>query len=406
MSRLPLEGVRIADFGWILAVPQATAWLAVMGAEVIKIESMQRLDLIRLLGQIPGRPTDIDGSCYFNSLNFGKKSVTLNLGHPKGVELAKALILRSDIVAENFTVGNMKKWGLGYEDLYKIKPDLIMLSGTPLGQFGSESQCVGWGPHTQAYAGMCHLTGYPDGPPSGLGGNWPDFMIGVVMAYAIMSALHYRRRTGKGQYIDLAMAEVVMSMLPEGFADYNMNGNDRGRRGNSDDVMVPHNVYRCAGNDQWAAIAVNSETEWQALCRAVGHPEWLGDFRFKDRTSRKANETALDTLVATWTSQRSPIEVMHTLQASGVAATPVYNTEALCNDPQFQHRGYTVSLDHPVTGTIPVAGIPGLYGAVPKEALNYTSAPRLGQHNDEILSGLLGLSSTDITRLKEEQVIS
>ncbi|MBI3247180.1 MAG: CoA transferase [Deltaproteobacteria bacterium] len=352
MSRLPLEGVRIADFGWILAVPQATAWLAVMGAEVIKIESMQRLDLIRLLGQIPGRPTDIDGSCYFNSLNFGKKSVTLNLGHPKGVELAKALILRSDIVAENFTVGNMKKWGLGYEDLCKIKPDLIMLSGTPLGQFGSESQCVGWGPHTQAYAGMCHLTGYPDGPPSGLGGNWPDFMIGVVMSYAIMSALHYRRRTGKGQYIDLAMAEVVMSMLPEGFADYNMNGTDRGRRGNSDDVMVPHNVYRCAGNDQWAAIAVNSETEWQALCRTMNHPEWLDDARFKDRSSRKTHEAALDTLVATWTSQRSPIEVMHTLQAAGVAATPVYNTEALCNDPQLQHRGYTVSLDHPVTGTI------------------------------------------------------
>ena len=406
MSRLPLEGVRIADFGWILAVPQATAWLAVMGAEVIKIESKQRLDLIRLLGQRPGHPLDIDGSCYFNSLNFGKKSVTLNLSHPKGVELAKALILRSDIVTENFTVGNMNKWGLGYEDLSKIKPDLIMLSGTPLGQFGSESQCVGWGPHTQAYAGMCHLTGYPDGPPSGLGGNWPDFMIGVVMSYAIMSALHYRRRTGKGQYIDLAMAEVVMSMLPEGFADYNMNGNDRGRRGNSDDVMVPHNVYRCAGNDQWAAIAVNSESEWQALCQIVGHPEWLSDARFHDRASRKAHETALDELVATWTSQRSPIEVMHTLQAAGVAATPVYNTEALCNDPQFQHRGYTVSLDHPVTGTIPVAGIPGLYGAVPKEALHYTSAPRLGQHNDEILSGLLGLSSTEIARLQEEQAIS
>jgi len=251
MSRLPLEGVRIADFGWILAVPHATAWLGVMGAEVIKIESMRRLDLIRLLGQPAGKPLDINGSGYFNSLNFGKKSLTLDLGHPKGVELAKELIRRSDVVTENFTVGNMAKWGLGYEDLCKLKPDLIMLSGTPLGQYGSESHCVGWGPHTQAYAGMCHLTGYPDGPPSGLGGVWPDFMIGVVMAYAVMSALHYRRRTGKGQYIDLAMAEVVMSMLPEGFADYNLNGRDRGKRGNRDDVMVPHNVYRCAGDDQW-----------------------------------------------------------------------------------------------------------------------------------------------------------
>jgi benzylsuccinate CoA-transferase BbsF subunit len=405
MTRLPLESIRVADFGWILAVPHATAWLGVMGAEVIKIESMQRLDLIRLLGQLPGRPIDLDGSAYFNSLNFGKKSITLNLSHPQGVALAKEIVRHSDIVTENFTVGNMKKWGLGYDDLCQIKSDLIMLSGTPLGQFGSESNCVGWGPHTQAYAGMCHLTGYPGGAPSGLGGTWPDFMIGVVMAYAVLSALHYRRRTGKGQYIDLAMAEVVMSMLPEGFADYNMNGRDRGRRGNLDDLMVPHNVYRCTGNDQWAAIAVNSEDEWRALCETLGHAEWLTDPRFSDQPSRKANEKTLDTLIETWTVQRSPIEVMHTLQAAGVAATPVLNTEGLCTDPQFLHRNYTVAIDHPVTGPIPAAGIPGIYSALPKADLHYTAAPRLGEHNEDVLGGLLGLSAAEIARLKEERVV-
>ncbi|MCS6924663.1 MAG: CoA transferase [Candidatus Binatia bacterium] len=405
MTQLPLTGVRVADFGWILAVPHGTAWLGVMGAEVIKIESAQRPDLIRLIGHPPGKPIDLDGSPYFNTLNFGKKSITLNLNHPKGVALAKELVRHCDVVTENFTVGNMKKWGLGYDDLCRIKPDLIMLSGTPLGQSGPESQCVGWGPHTQAYAGMCHLTGYPGGAPSGLGGTWPDFMIGVVMAFAIMSALHYRRRTGKGQYIDLAMAEVVMSMLPEAFADFNMNGRDRGRRGNRDDWMVPHNVYRCAGNDQWAAIAVNSEEEWRALCQTLGHPEWLTDPRFVDRQQRKANEEVLDTLIEAWTSQRSPLEVMHTLQAAGVAATPVYNTEGLCNDPQFQHRRYTLLIDHPVSGTVLAAGIPGLYSALPQEALQYTPAPRLGQHNDEIFGGLLGLSSAEIARLKEERVI-
>jgi crotonobetainyl-CoA:carnitine CoA-transferase CaiB-like acyl-CoA transferase len=405
MTRLPLAGVRVADFGWILAVPHATAWLAVMGAEVIKIESAQRPDLIRLIGHLPGKPIDLDGSPYFNTLNFGKKSITLNLNHPKGVALAKELVRHSDVVTENFTVGNMKKWGLSYDDLCCVKPDIIMLSGTPLGQFGPESQCVGWGPHTQAYAGMCHLTGYPGGAPSGLGGTWPDFMIGVVMAYAILSALHYRRRTGKGQYIDLAMAEVVMTMLPEAFADFNMNGRDRGRRGNRDDWMVPHNVYRCAGDDQWAAIAVNSEDEWRALCHALGRPEWLTDPRFVDHQCRKTNEEALDTLIEAWTSQRSPLEVMHTLQAAGVAATPVYNTEGLCTDPQFQHRRYTVPITHPVTGTIPAAGIPGLYSALPREALQYTPAPRLGQHNEEVFGGLLGLSDAEIARLKEEQVI-
>lgn len=405
MTRLPLEGIRVADFGWILAVPHGTAWLAVMGAEVIKIESMQRPDLIRLLGHPPDKPMDIDGSPYFNTLNFGKKSLTLNLGHPKGVALAKEIIRRSDVVTENFTVGNMKKWGLSYEELCQLTPDLIMLSGTPLGQFGPESRCVGWGPHTQAYAGMCHLTGYPGGAPSGLGGTWPDFMIGVVMAYAVMSALHYRRRTGKGQYIDLAMAEVVMSMLPEAFADYNMSGRDRGRRGNRDDLMVPHNVYRCAGNDQWAAIAVNNEEEWHTLCQTLGHAEWMTDSRFVDQQSRKKHEDVLDTLIEAWTAQRSPIEVMHTLQAAGVAATPVYNTEGLCTDPQFQHRCYTVPIDHPVTGTIPAAGIPGAYSALPQEVLRYTPAPRLGQHNEEILGGLLGLSAAEIARLKEERVV-
>jgi crotonobetainyl-CoA:carnitine CoA-transferase CaiB-like acyl-CoA transferase len=194
-------------------------------------------------------------------------------------------------------------------------------------------------------------------------------------------------------------------MLPEGFADYNINGHDRGRQGNRDDCMVPHNVYRCAGEDQWAAIAVNSEDEWRALCETLGHPEWLTDDRFRDQKSRKTHEATLDVLLETWTVERTPVEVMHTLQAAGVAATPVYNTEGLCTDPQFQHRQYTISIDHPVTGRVPVAGIPGSYSAISKEALCYTPAPRLGQHTEDILGGLLGLSTAEIARLKNEQVV-
>ena len=147
MAQLPLEGIRVTDFGWILAVPHGTAWLAAMGAEVIKIESMQRPDLVRLLGHLPGKGMDLNASSFFNGLNYGKKGITLNMAHPKAHALAKELVKRSDIVSENFTVGNMKKWGLGYEDLCAIKPDIIMLSGTPLGQFGRESNCVGWATH-------------------------------------------------------------------------------------------------------------------------------------------------------------------------------------------------------------------------------------------------------------------
>jgi len=403
MSQLPLEGIRVADFGWILAAPQCTAWLGVMGAEVIRIESHQRLDVIRFLGQNPRDLKGPDGSPLFNGLNYSKKGITLNLSHPQGAALAKEIVRRSDVVVENFTAGMMKRWGLGYEDLCQIKPNVVMVSGSPVGQYGPDSRFVGWGPITQASAGICHLTGYADGPPVSLGGSWPDYMVGVAMAYAVLAALYCRRRTGKGQYIDLAMAEVVTAMLPEAILDYVMNKRDQGRQGNSDEVMVPHNVYRCQGEDRWVAIAVDQEEEWRNLCRAVGHSEWLTDERFKDRQSRKAHEQALDTLLTAWTRERTQTEIMHLLQSVGVAATPVYDTESLIVDPQFQQRNFLVTPGHPVTGNLPVAGIPGKYSAIDQP--RYTPAPCLGQDNESIFGGLLGLSTEEIARLQEEKII-
>ncbi len=403
MAKLPLEGIRVADFGWILAAPQCTTWLGVMGAEVIRIESQKRPDVIRFLGQDPRNLKGPDGSPIFSSLNYSKKSIALNLSHPQGRALAKEIVRRSDLVVENFSVGVMNRWGLGYEDLCQVKPDLVMISASPVGQYGPDSYCVGWGPITQASAGICHLTGYENGPPSSLGGTWPDYMVGVVMAYVVLAALYHRRRTGQGQYIDLAMAEVVTSMLPEAVMDYTMNRRDRGRRGNQDDVMVPHNVYRCQGEDRWVTIAVESEEEWQALCQAIGHPEWLQDERFKDPKSRKAHEAELDALLSAWTQKHSPTEIMHLLQKAGVAATPVYDTESLIADPQFQHRNFFVPLNHPVTGNHPVPGIPGKYSAM--DSLHYTPSPCLGQDNDAVLGGMLGLSPKEIARLKEEEII-
>ena len=403
MTQLPLAGIRVADFGWILAAPQGTAWLGVMGAEVIRIESQQRLDPIRFLGQNPRALKGPDGSPIFSGLNYSKRGITLNLGHAQGVRLARELVQRSDIVVENFTAGMMARWGLAYEDLCQIKPDLIMLSGSPVGQYGPDSRFVGWGPITQASAGICHLTGYVDGPPTGLGGSWPDYMVGVVMAYAVLAALYYRRRTGKGQHIDLAMAEVVTAMLPEAIMDYIMNNRDRGRRGNQDDVMVPHNVYRCQGEDKWVAIVVETEEEWRSLCQTVGHPEWLVDERFTERSRRKAHEQELDTLLTAWTRERTQTEIMHLLQKAGVAATPVYDTDSLIADPQFQHREFLVSLDHPVTGDHLVAGIPGKYSAI--NQLRYTPAPCLGQDNEYVFGEILGLSPQEIARLQEEKVI-
>ncbi len=399
---LPLEGIRVADFGWILAAPQCTAWLGAMGAEVIRIESHQRLDIIRFLGQDPRKEMTPNRSPLFNGLNFSKKSITLNLSHPRGIDLAKDLIKHSDIVVENFTGGVMKRWGMGYDDLCQLKPDIIMVSGTPVGQYGPDSHCVGWGPITQASAGICHLTGYEDGPPSSLGGSWPDYMVGVVMSYAVQAALFYRKRTGKGQYIDLAMAEVVTSMLPEAIMDYTLNRRDQGRLGNHDMRMAPHNVYRAKGDDSWITIVVETEQEWRSLCGAVGHPEWIEDERFKDQKSRKANERELDALLTAWTRERTNTDIMHQLQKVGVAATPVFDTEGLLNDPQFQTRDFLVSPPHPETGGHPISGIPGIYsGFEPR----YGQAPCLGQDTESVCCDLLGLSREEVARLQDEKVL-
>jgi benzylsuccinate CoA-transferase BbsF subunit len=228
-------------------------------------------------------------------------------------------------------------------------------------------------------------------------------MVGVVMTYAVLAALYSRRRTGKGQYIDLAMAEVVTSMLPEAILDYVMNDRDRGRQGNHDEVMAPHNVYRCRGDDKWIAIAVDSEEEWHSLCRTIGHAEWQADARFKDRSSRKTHEQELDALLTAWTRERTQAEIMHLLQSAGVAATPVYDTESLIADPQFQTRNFLVAPSHPVTGDHPVAGIPGKYSAI--DHLRYTPAPCLGQDNAAVFGEMLGLSQEEITRLQKEKVI-
>jgi benzylsuccinate CoA-transferase BbsF subunit len=194
----------------------------------------------------------------------------------------------------------------------------------------------------------------------------------------------------------------VTAMLPEAVLDYVMNGRDQGRQGNWDVVMVPHNVYRCQGEDKWVAIAVETDEEWHSLCQVIGRPEWLTDERFRDRRSRKVHEQELDVLLTAWTQKRTQTEIMHLLQNAGVAATPVYDTESLITDPQFQHREYLVSPGHPVTGNHPVAGIPGKYSAIEP---HYAPAPCLGQDDKEIFGTLLGLSQDEIARLQEEKVI-
>jgi benzylsuccinate CoA-transferase BbsF subunit len=401
---LPLAGVRILDFGWILSVPHCTAWLGALGAEVIRVESVARLDVSRAVatGVADGIP-GLNRAATFNGLNYSKKGVTLNLGTVEGRALARELVKICDVVTENFATGVLDRLGLGYEALRQIKPDIITLTGSTLGTSGPEREATGWGPNVCAYAGLPSISGYADGPPSDLGGIWPDYMVGTLMVFAVLSAVHHQRRTGEGQRIEIAMGEVVTAMIPDAVLDYTINGRLRSRLGNRDATLAPHGVYPCIGDDQWLAVAVETDAEWQALCRAIGRPDLAEEQRFADARGRHAGHDELDLAIGAWTRGQTPYAAMHTLQAAGVAAGPVLNIQGLMNDPHLRERGFVVEIDHPEVGPRTVAGLPARFSALPQPA--YAAAPCLGEHNEDVFCGLLSLSRAEVQRLQAEQVI-
>ena len=400
----PLEGVRIVDFGWILSVPYAGGWLGSLGAETIRVESNTRLELGRssLGGGADGIP-GVNRSAIWNCLNHSKRGVTLNLRDPNAQELVKEIVAVSDVVMENFSTGVLDRLGLGYDDLRKARPDLVMLSGSTMGTFGPDKDATGFGPNVCSYAGQPSVTGYEGGRPQNLGGNWPDYLVGTMMVHSVLSALWHRRKTGEGQKIEAAMAEVVSSMIPEAFLDYTINGRVAERIGNRDPDMAPHNVYRCAGEDQWVAIAVQSDEEWATMCRIMGSPGLKSDPRFTSREARKKNEDELDRIISDWTTFQSPMEVTQVLQGAGIAAGPIMDAVALLGDPHFRERGIIIEMDHTEVGTREVAGLPIKFSDIKRPA--YYSAPLLGEHNDAVVGGLLGHDEAELESLKRSKAI-
>jgi benzylsuccinate CoA-transferase BbsF subunit len=401
MDGLPLAGVRIVDFGWIFAAPHATSWLGALGADVIRIESPKRADLVRFLGATDGK-RGINRSGLFNSINFSKRSVALDLTTPGGAELALRLIKTGDIVIENFGTGTMARLGLDYESLRRVKPDVIMMSGTPLGQTGPLNGAIGYGPNSLTFSGISHLTGYPGGEPCGIGGTWPDFVVGVVMVMGMLAALHHRDRTGEGQYIDLSIAEMVTGMLPEAMMDFFLNGREQGPIGNRDEELAPHGVFPTAGDDQWAAIAIVSDAEFSSLCEALGAPAMAHDLRFQNMQARLENVDALEAELGELTRKFPRDELVEILRARGLAAGPVYNTAELMADPAMIESGMNMELDHKEVGKRLIPGLPVTFSAFKPD---YYGGPSIGEHTDEVLSTILGLSAEEITRLRAEGAV-
>ena len=403
MKEYPLDGIRIVDFTWAWAGPYATLLMALLGAEVIKVESQKRLDHTRLRSLMTG-PTmgNPDQSTVFNDVNLNKLSLTLDLTKPKAIEIIKELVKKADVVIQNMRPGVMDRFGLGYEALKEIKPDIIMLSSSALGSTGPEGNYSGYAPTFAAMSGMAYISGYPDKQPSTLSGAI-DTRVGTTSAFAILAALIYRQRTGKGQNIDLSSSEAISCLMGEAFLDYSMNRRVKERDGNDDDVMAPHGCYPCQGENRWVTIAVSTEDEWQALCKALGSPKWRGDGRFADAPGRRQNRDELDRLISEWTSQHTDYEVTEILQGAGVAAIPTLRGDMVSKDPHIIERNLFGEIEHPELGKRLVVGPPWRLSATPAKVRR--SAPLLGEHNQYVLSGLLGMEQSEIDRLVEEQVV-
>ncbi|MEA1959388.1 MAG: CoA transferase [Chloroflexota bacterium] len=403
-NRLPLEGVRIADFTWAWAGPYATELLAFLGAEVVKIESVKRPDHARTRSLSHGLSNrDLDKSSVFNDLNLNKLSLSLDLKQPKAIELAKRLVAVSDVVAENYRPGVMDKLGLGYDVLRQIKPDIVMLSSSAMGAVGPERNYAGFAPTFAALGGAAHLTGYPDKRPVPLMGS-SDLRSASTSAFAILVALYHKARTGQGQHIDLSSTETIAINISDSILDYIMNGCVAVRKGNRDEIMAPHNVYPCKGESRWVSIAVATDEEWQSLCKAMSSPSLADDERFSDGYRRWCNQDDLDQIVGEWTANFTDYEVTAMLQKAGVAAMPTLQGTDLYEDSHFKFRSVATEVTHANVGTRFVVGPPWKFSATPARIRH--SSPMLGEHNEYVLGGLLGMSRDEIAALEEDGVLS
>jgi crotonobetainyl-CoA:carnitine CoA-transferase CaiB-like acyl-CoA transferase len=312
-------------------------------------------------------------------------------------------VATADIVLENMRPGVMTKLGLDYDALVKVKPDLIMLSLSGFGGTGPLRRYAAYNPCFTSVGGVSHLTGYAEKKPNTMTNSGGDARAGTAAVFAALVALKFRQETGKGQYIDSSSCEVINSMIGDQMMDYAMNRRSPKRHGNTDAVMAPHSVYRCAGDDEWVSIAVGTDDEWQGLVRAMGSPAWAADPAFATAPGRKAQEDRLNARIAEWTADKSYVEAMHLLQAEGVAATPSFKAEDLFSDPHVLERGAVQEVDHPVLGRRKTITSPYLMSETPTRIRG--TAPRLGEDSDSVFRDLLGLPGDEIERLVEARVI-
>ena len=420
----PLRGIRILDFTWFLASAGGTRFLSAFGAESIKVELKSHPDTrLAAMAPVGGRAardkataplppvTDSDMGGQFNNKNPGKRGISLNVRHPKGLEIAKRLVAMSDIVAEGFSPGVLDNWGLGYETLRAIKPDIIYAQQSGMGAKGSYGRFRTVGPIANSFAGLSEMSGLPEpAMPAGWGYSYLDWMGAYSFALAMLSALFHRERTGEGQWIDASQSEVGLFINGTTILDWSANGRIWSRYGNRSPYKpaAPHGVYPCLGEDRWLTLACFTAAEWQALSTVAGHPEWASDAQFKHLAGRLAHQDALDTRIGAWTQSLEAYEAMNRLQQAGVPAGVCQTAEDRCDhDPQLAELEWLTEVTGTKIGRWPIAEVPVKMSESPAYIGGRLDrgAPSYGEDNHYVYGELLGMSSQEIETLAEEGVI-
>ncbi|MDE2891650.1 MAG: CoA transferase [Chloroflexota bacterium] len=380
------EGIRVADFAWVGVGPLVSKYLADHGAEVIRIESSVRPEPLRRAPPFANDEPGLDNSGYYADFNSSKKCVSLNLQHPDGVKIAKQIVEHCDIVTESFTPKAMRGWGMTYEDLCEVRPDLIMISMPMYGLTGPWSMWQGYGHVLQAAAGISHLTAYPGEEPIGTGVAYTDFLVPHFAASALLAALDHRQRTGEGQNIDFGQMEAAIHATETMVLDYTVNGREQHALGAGHPDFRPYGTYQCAArgddDDRWIAITVTNDTELAALAAVAGQSSW---------TSLEPDP--LDTAIAEWARGQQAESLMQQLQQAGVPAGVVQTPEDLRNDPQLEHRGHYWMLDHPTMGHRAYDGPSFRLSDTPGELTK--AAPLLGEDNEYVYKDIVGMSDEE-----------
>lgn len=387
MNKAPLSGIRVLDMTWAMAGPYAALQLALLGAEVIKVETMSNLDGMRR--GIYALDGDIEQGPTFNSLNMNKLGLRLNLKTADGLAAFKQLAKIADVVVENFRPGVLDRMGLGYGVLKQHNPTIIVASSSAFGAEGPESRRPGYASVFNAVAGLGHLTGYADGPPTEMRDSI-DLRVGTSLAYSILAAIFHRQKTGRGQRIDLSSVEAIASLVGHTIVGYTTTGKIAQRQGTADDILAPHGTYPCAGLDQWVTIAVATDEEFVALSQTIGKSQLADNPRFTSAHRRKSAASELNKMISDWTRTRSPAEVTTKLQEVGVAAMAVLSNKDVAEDPHLRARGVFTTVKHPRLGDRTVQNL--AWRTTGPEHTIGGPGPLLGQHNDYLLGALLAMN--------------